>query len=194
MFKRRKPRSALGKTRELLWPSMGWLRAIKYTRLRIIRLSDSSHKIAAGLAIGVSISFTPLVGTHFIQAGLLSYTFRTNFLASLIGTFAGNPWTFPFMWWAAISLGSFLFGVMGLPAGTALPDDMSFSILWEIAKHEPLRIFLPWLLGGYLIALLSWPINYIFFYNVVKGAKSARRKARLRKVHKVAKELTGQAE
>ena len=194
MFKRRKPRSALGNTRELFWPSMGWVRAIKYTRLRIIRLSDSSHKIAAGLATGVSVSFSPILGTHFIQAGLISFATRTNFLASLIGTFVGTPWTFPFMWWAAISLGSFLFGIMGLPAAASLPDEITISILWEIARHEPMRIFMPWLLGGYLIALVSWPFSYFFFYNLVKGAKAARRKARLRKVRQVAKEMTGQKE
>lgn len=192
MFKRRRPRTILQNTREFFWPSMGWIRACRYVRHRIIRLSDTSHKIAAGLAIGLAISFTPIIGTHFIQAGLLAYLIRANVLASLIGTFAGNPWTFPFMWWSAISFGSFLFGMFGLPASTALPEVIDFSILWDIATNEPRRIFLPWLLGGYLIALVSWPFTYFIFYNMVKGAKLARRKARLRKVHMVAREVTGQ--
>ena len=78
------------------------------------------------------------------------------------------------------------------PAAAALPEVVDFSVFWDLMTHEPLRIFLPWLLGGYLIAFLIWPFCYLFFYNLVKGAKAARKKARLRKVHKAAKEVTGQ--
>lgn len=171
---------------------MGWKRATSYVRHRIIRLADTSKKISAGLAFGAAISFTPLVGTHFIQAGALAYLFRVNVLASLIGTFVGNPWTFPFMWWASISLGSSIFGLLGLPASTALPAQVDFHTLLTIIAHEPLRIFLPWLLGGYLIALCVWPVFYLVFLYIVRAGKAARRKAKIRKVHKVAKEVTGQ--
>lgn len=192
MFQRREPLSILQKIREIFWPSMGWRRAFHYTRHRIIRLSDTTHKIAAGLAIGAAVSFTPLVGTHFIQAGFFAYLTRANVIAALIGTFVGNPWTFPFMWWAAISFGSSLFSLFSLPASTNLPDHMDFAMLWEIATTQPLRLFLPWLLGGYLLAVLSWIPAYFVFYQMVHGAKLARIKARMRKVHKVAREVTGQ--
>lgn len=192
MFKRRQSRTVLQNIRELFWPSMGWLRAAKYTRLRIIRLSDSTQKIALGLSIGAAISFTPLVGTHFIQAGFIAYLLRANFLASLIGTFVGNPWTFPFMWWAAMTFGSFIFQTVGFPASVSLPEQIDLSVVWDLIKHEPFRIFLPWLVGGYLIALLSMPISYMIFYRLVSGAKKARVRARERKLHRVAREVTGQ--
>ncbi len=194
MFKRQTPLTILQNTRELFWPSMGWIRAFKYAKLRVIRLSDTSRKIAAGLAIGAAISFTPLVGTHFIQAAFIAYFTRANVLASLIGTFVGNPWTFPFMWWAAIKFGSFLFELMGLPATVALPEIINTSILWDVFTSEPLRIFLPWALGGYLMALMAWPLFYFIFYHMVKGAKLARSKVKLHKAHKEAKKITGQEE
>jgi uncharacterized protein (DUF2062 family) len=171
---------------------MGWLRTLRYTKIRIIRLSDSSQKIALGLAIGAGVSFSPLLGTHFIQAGFFAYLTRSNFLASLIGTFVGNPWTFPFMWWASISFGSFLFQLVGLPASASLPDDITMTMLWDIIKHEPVRIFAPWFVGGYLLGLASVPIYYVFFYHLVNGAKAARKKARERSIHRVAKNMTGQ--
>ncbi len=180
----------------MFWPTMGWVRAAKYIKYRVIRLSDSNHKIAYGLALGTAISFTPLVGTHFIQVGVLAYLLRANLIAALIGTFAGNPWTFPFMWWAAISFGSYLFGLFGLPSSTALPEHINLTVIWELIKHEPLRIFMPWAVGGYLLGILTIPITYPIYFNIVKGAKIARHKARLRrmqkKMHKTAKEITGQ--
>ena len=190
MFKRRKPLTALQHARELFWPSMGWRRAAKYIYLRIVRLSDSTHSIAGGLAIGVAISFNPLLGTHFIQAGLFAYLFRVNLICALIGTFAGNPWTFPFLWWAAIKFGSFIFSLIGLTAGAALPHHMDFHELMHMIIHEPMRIFLPWLIGGYILGALSIPITYTIFYRLVKGAKTARSKAKLHAIHKVAKEVT----
>ncbi|MCB1651274.1 MAG: DUF2062 domain-containing protein [Alphaproteobacteria bacterium] len=193
MFKRRNARSILQNIRELFWPSMGWIRAFHYTKLRLVRLSDSTHRIALGLSIGSAISFTPIVGTHFIQAGFIAYLVRANFISALIGTFAGNPWTFPFMWWAAISFGSFLFQLVGLPASTSLPDHVSFSIIWDIIKNDPFRIFLPWLVGGYLLGFLSMPFTYFVFYYLVGGAKLARKKARERKLHIEAKDMTGQS-
>ncbi len=192
MFIRRKPLTKLQHLKEIFWPTMGWMRACQYVKHRVIRLSDSDHRIAAGLATGASISFTPLVGTHFIQAGSIAYIFRFNFIAALIGTFVGNPWTFPFMWWAAIEFGSFLFELVGLPSSKALPDVVTLPIMWDLLWHQPLRIFLPWLLGGYLLGLFSWPFSYVIFYNLVRGAKAARKKAKLMRMHKTAKEITGQ--
>ena len=192
MFQRREALPLLRKLKEFFWPSMGWMRTYKYVKYRLVRLSDSSHKIALGLAFGVAISFTPLVGTHFIQAAFLAYLFGGNLLSAIIGTFVGNPWTFPFMWWASISFGAFLFGLLGLPASASLPDEVNFSILWDLLWHDPLRIFLPWLVGGYLAALICIPIAYSIFYRLVAAAKRARSKARLRKVHKLAREMTGQ--
>jgi len=192
MFKRRNARSILQNIRELFWPSMGWIRAFHYTKLRLVRLSDSTHRIALGLSIGSAISFTPIVGTHFIQAGFIAYLVRANFLAALIGTFAGNPWTFPFMWWAAISLGSYLFQLLGLPAEATLPEHANFGVIWELVKSEPYRIFAPWMLGGYLLGLATVPLTYTLFYQLVNGAQAARKKARENRLHKEAREVTGQ--
>lgn len=192
MFIRNRPLTPLQQIREVFWPSMGWRRAVRYAMLRIIRLSDATHKIALGLTFGTLVSFTPFVGTHFIQAGFFAYIFRANVLSALIGTFVGNPWTFPFMWWSAISFGSFLFRLFGLPAEDSLPADINFHVVWEIAKHEPLRIFLPWCLGSYLMGILASPFMYFGFYYLVRAAKAARKKAREHKLHRAVREVTGQ--
>ncbi len=192
MFQRREKRGVLSTARQFFWPSMGYLRYFTYIKHRIIRVADSSHRIALGLSFGAAISFTPIVGTHFIQAGLLAYFFRANMLSSLIGTFVGNPWTFPFMWLLSIEFGSVLFNLMGLPADKTLPSEMNLSIFWDIATSEPLRILAPWALGGYLIALISIPITYYIFKNLVSGAKLARKKAREFRIHQAAKRVTGQ--
>jgi len=177
MFKRRIKLTWLQTAKQAIWPKMGWLRAVQYYAKRTIRLTDTTENIAKGLASGTAMSFSPLVGTHILQAGLLTYILRGNLLASLVGTIIGNPWTFPFMWFASITLGSWIFALIGLPANIYLPDEVSLSILWELLLSEPLRILLPWFLGGYLCALISWPIAYFIFYSLINTAKLAREKA-----------------
>lgn len=171
MFKRRKPLTFLQKMKDFCFPSMGWQRVFKYIKLRVLRFPDGSKKIAAGLAVGVSVSFSPFIGTHMIQAVLISYILRVNIASSLIGTLIGNPWTFPFIWWAAISSGAIIFELFGFSSSVTIPDNIGFTEFWGLVTNEPLRIFLPWTVGGYMIALLSWPILYFFFYNMVRCAK-----------------------
>lgn len=178
MFKRRKPLTLLQQLRQIYWPSMGWPRMCRYILHRTIRISDTTHKIAMGLAIGGAISFSPLIFTHIIQGLILAIFLRGNFIAVAIGTIIGNPWTFPFIWWASMNFGSTLFGLAGLPSSTALPDDMSISILWDLIKNEPFRIFAPWMVGGYLITLITLPILYVLYYNLVRGAKLARQRTK----------------
>ena len=190
MFQRRQPQSLLVKLREFFWPSMGWKRSMIYIKHRLVRLSDSTHKIAIGLAIGAGVSFTPIVGTHFIQAGALAYIVRGNLLSAIIGTFVGNPWTFPFMWWAAINFGGLLFSMMGLPAETKLPENFDLGVFFDLLLNDPFRVLLPWTIGGYLLCLISIPLSYMLFYRMVHGAKVARAKARLRRVRKVARDIT----
>lgn len=173
---------------------MGWARAIQYSRLRVSRLSDSTHKIAMGLALGMAVSFSPIIGTHFIQVLALAWLLRANVISALIGTFIGNPWTYPFIWWGSIKFGAYLTGLFGLSAVESLPADIDLSVLWHLIIHQPVRVFLPWMLGGHILAVISFFLFYPVYYRLVHGAKLARSKARLRKVHKVAKEVTGQAE
>ena len=163
----------------------------QYLRHRTIRIPDTSHKIAMGLAIGGAVSFSPLMGTHILQGFLFAFFLRGNYIAVVIGTLIGNPWTFPFIWWASMSLGSFLFGLFGLPASSMLPAVVTPEILWDLFKNDPFRLFLPWMTGGYLLCLLSFPLFYGLYYYLVNGAKIAREKAlaaaRKRKAEKLAK-------
>lgn len=165
---------------------------MKYTKHRMIRLSDTTHKIAGGLALGAAISFSPLVGTHFVQVGIIAWILRINVLAGFVGTFVGNPWTFPFIWWGSYALGSHIFHLFGWHDVAAMPADMSFDILWDVIKDQPLQIFLPWMLGGYALGLIVAFPAYLVYYQLVKAARAARTRVRMRRMKKAIREVTGQ--
>lgn len=191
MFKRRKPLTLIKLTKEVFWPSIGWKRAISYTKHRLLRIADTTHNLSLGLAIGLGVSFSPLLGTHFIQAAILAFIFRANTFASLIGTFFGNPWTFPFIWWSGFSLGRFLFGFFGLEGAQGLPDELSFSIMWDIACTKPMELFLPWMLGGYIMVFVMITPAYLVYFPLIRGAKKAKAAAKALRMQKRLEKVNG---
>lgn len=189
LFKRRKPLSFLAKIRNILWPRMGWVRTFRYLKHRTIRIPDSAHAIAAGLAIGCAISFTPTFGTHLIQCAFFCWVLRGNWLGAFVGSAFGNPWTFPFLFWIAYQVGVGVFWLFGY--GYYF-DDLPGPLAMEEMIHYPMKFYLPMLVGGYVCAVVSFPAFYYSFYGMVKGARAARKAQLERKAHKVAKEVTGQ--
>lgn len=114
LFGRKKPPSWQEILRISVWPRRSWARSAKYMSKRILRLTASPHAIAAGVAAGVFASFTPFLGLHFFIAFIVAYLIAGNFLAAAMGTFFGNPLTFPLIWAATHQTGSFiLFGKSG---------------------------------------------------------------------------------
>ena len=66
----------------------------------------SNYAIASGVACGAMVSFTPLLGLHFLLAIMFAFLIRGNLIAALTGTFVGNPITFPFIWGLIYNVGA----------------------------------------------------------------------------------------
>lgn len=190
LFKRKRSRSLFSSIKEAVWPSMGWGRTATYMTLRVNRIDDSARNIALGIALGAAISFSPFVGTHIIQGIILAWVLRANVLGAVLGTVFGNPWTFPFIWLAGISVGSALFSVFGVSVESSLPPEVNLPILWNLLWNDSMRLLAPWMVGGYVLAAASAPIFYVIILPIVKGGKAAARKAKARRMQKTAKDGT----
>ena len=185
IFKPRKSPGFWKKSREFLWPSMGWERTVYYFWHRIFRTGDSVYKITAGLACGTSVSWTPLLGTHLLQAFILSRLVKGNVFTGLLGTLIGNPWTFPFMFFIAYKLGICIFTALGITDMMHLTETTAFSLLiddpsafWDFLLSKPLGFFLPLLTGGYICAFLCWFITYGIMYYPVMIIRCIKNSAR----------------
>ena len=190
IFRRGEKRDLLIRLKETLWPSQGWRRTFHYYRHRIFRTGDSTYKITAGLASGAAVSWSPFLGTHFVQALFLSWLLRGNLLAGFIGTVMGNPWTFPVMFWISYRLGAWILGGFGFDP-VIFPEENGglvfaylFSDPWTFLGHlfaSPLQLLLPLVVGGYICAFLFWPLAYGLLYYPVRTARKAYRLQRLRR-------------
>ncbi len=127
LFRRRDKTSLWYKIRGTLWPHSGWRRFSQYVWHRIARINASSHSLAAGVAAGVAVSFTPFLGLHIILATLFCLVVRGHIIAAALATFVGNPWTFPLMFFLTGQVGSLLLGERVDP----MVPDWSWMAFWE---------------------------------------------------------------
>ncbi len=125
-------------------------KVIRLIKMKIFRIRDFPESVAIGLAWGVSVSFTPLLGFHLIICYFGTIIMRGNLIAATVGSVIGNPWTFPLFFYFAYKL-SLLFFFTPL-------DDYEFKIQFLISNFN--NLFIPTLLGSLPIAITAWLITY----------------------------------
>ena len=192
IFKRRDTRPLLRTVAEFFWPRGGWRRATTYVLHRMRRLPDSPERICLGIAAGAFVSFLPLYGLHFLTAALVAWVLRGNILAALLGTFYGNPITFPIMAVSAMELGHWLLGSSGMVTFTGAMAAIGYASgeitqnLASFVTGEPAhwyrlgaffwRVFLPYMLGGFLIGAPSAVAIYFLHLPLVRAYQRGRAK------------------
>lgn len=173
MFRRRVPPGLLATLRSWVWPASGWRRAGLYVAHRVRRLSGTPHSIAAGFASGVAVSFTPFVGFHILLACLICLPLRGNYLAAAVGTAAGNPWTFPFIWLWIYGLGRWLLG--DDPTGGL--REPTIAVIFD----RPVTVLWPMVVGSLPTAVVAWVLAYVPLVRVIAAYHDARRRHRERR-------------
>ncbi|MDE1151796.1 MAG: DUF2062 domain-containing protein [Micavibrio sp.] len=175
MFSRRTPRSRGQKFREALWPTMGMKRLGLYYKHRMGRLPGTPEFIAKGLALGVSISFTPLIGFHMLLGAGLSWCLRGSILAMLFGSvLGGNIWTLPLIWLGTYKLGNLILGShhhgMHVMNEAIKGDSFTMHTLME----KPMQLLLPMSVGCIPMVIISFSVTYWLTLNIVRKYKAAR--------------------
>lgn len=180
LFRRQKPAG----WREKLWPKKGWSRSVKYIVKRLIRLSGSPYAIAMGAAAGVMISFTPFLGLHFILGAIIAFLLRGSMVASALGTFAGNPLTFPFIWIMSYNLGTFILGAGdGMDQGALLDTISRFATdLGKTPWGEKLDLLYPlWptllkpmTVGGIPLGIIAGTVSYFMIKKIADSYHESR--------------------
>jgi len=193
LFRRRTPPGIGEKFRVWIWPRRSWARSGLYVSKRIFRLTGSPHTIAAGVAAGVFATFTPFMGFHFILAFALAYILAGNLIAAALGTFVGNPLTFPFIWASTFSLGRKLLGETSKAdapfhhLSTIMKD--AGEALWQLdfagfglALAEIWTPLLkPMLFGGIPLGACAAIISYIITRRLAVFFHAARQKKLMKK-------------
>ena len=133
-------------------------------------IPSCSTCIALGLACGVLASFTPLFGFHFLVGALLAFLARANILASILGTFCGNPLTFPLMAAISVRVGDFILDDRvaefennkdSSDSWVRESDLTSFEVIKEFILEVYSDKFVPYAVGGVLCGFLAAITVYV---------------------------------
>lgn len=158
-------------------PSRYWAQI----KSHILHPDVTPEQLAMTVGLGLSITFNPLLGIHTALAVLLCVIFRRLHRPLLLASIlVNNPWTMVPIATLSAYLGNFLLG-------RGLHIDLS-GIRWtEIGWHNLVTragllelylmlkpILAPYLLGGFLLSALAFPVGY---FAMLKLSKS------LRKIH-----------
>jgi hypothetical protein len=164
---RRKRKSQWQRLRDAVWPRGGVRRGAKYIAYRVVRLPGTAYSIAAGVAAGAAVSFTPFLGFHFVLGCLLALVTGGNVLASVIGTAVGNPWSFPFIWSLIYTIGRWFLG-MGESEG------ISPALTMSDIFHQPMEVLYPMTIGAIPTAITAWIVFFIPVYAGVRRYQTLR--------------------
>jgi len=196
LFKQRKKIDFISRILHFFWPRNGWGRLFKYTTLRIKRLPGSPHSIALGFTFGVIAAMTPLFGLHFIIGIFLAWIFGASVIASLIGNFVGNPWTFPFICILNLKIGSYFYESANISTINMKVISNELTLLWNAFYSfciqfnfegaflylSDLKLIPPMFIGSiFTIIFISLPCYFMSKF-IINNYKNTRIKLRKKKI------------
>lgn len=122
--------------------------------------------LAAGFAVGVFFSFTPLVSLHTVLALMVAFLFRLSKIAAAAGVWVNNPYTMPFVFYGCFRLGEWLLG-RNVPLAC---DRWTLDAFLKVAGP----CIAPLMLGTTIVGLLAAVAAYFIVYGIAVRVKSAR--------------------
>ena len=142
---------------------------IRYHWHRLLRLHATPHEIALGCAAGIFAAFTPFLGLQMLLAIAIAAILRVNVPAAMVGTFVGNPLSWPVIWAASYVAGTWVLGAdpllaaseveVGAAALAALASDPT-PVALDAARETLVPYFKPWLIGSLLVGLIAAAGSY----------------------------------
>ncbi|MBI1893497.1 MAG: DUF2062 domain-containing protein [Candidatus Rokubacteria bacterium] len=95
---------------------VSWKRFKDHFR-NILHLDEEPWRIAAGMGLGVFISFTPFYGFHTLVALLCAFAFRLNKVATVTGAWVNLPWFAPAVYGVSLMVGELILSGGAVPPG-----------------------------------------------------------------------------
>jgi uncharacterized protein (DUF2062 family) len=133
---------------------------------QLLHLGDSPERTALAFSLGVFLSFSPFIGLHTIIGLTVAFLFRLNRLAVLIGTCVNTPWTFAPVASFGTALGFYALGTESSLSSIAWDSMLSMSF-WQQMFSDANDLFLPFLVGNLIVAVLAFLISYLIVRRIL---------------------------
>ncbi|MFA5293399.1 MAG: DUF2062 domain-containing protein [Phycisphaerae bacterium] len=169
---------------------------LRYLEYKILHIDDSPAKIALGLALGLFVAWTPLLGLHILIVIALAILFRANKFVAITSVWVSNVFTFAIIYYPAYLVGRAVCGIFpnyrqsgGQQVSTSFnqlfaPMNMISGFytkaywlqFWVLLKKIGPELWI----GCFLVGGMTAVISYIICYKLIMShrAKSPHRRYR----------------
>ena len=131
--------------------------------------SDSPPEVvAASFALGVAVSFTPLLGLHWIIALGLAFALRLNKVDILLGTLVVNPLTLPAVGAVAIPIGRFFLQARREAIAHLPWHDMFRRSFWTAAGPTMRAIGVQMAVGMFALSVVAGALTYVVLLSLIR--------------------------
>jgi len=170
---------------------------IRFFEYKVLHIEDSPHRIALGLAIGLFIAWTPLLGVHLLLVIALSILLRANKFAAFVSVWVSNIFTIPFVYYPNYLVGRAVYNIFTPDSAMSSQQVSAFfnklfapgNMLIGFYTKEYWRQF--WILiktigpelwiGGFILGGLIAGVSYVICYNIIKSHRTKNPHRRYRK-------------
>lgn len=159
---------------------------------RLLRLRDSTHRIALGAAIGMFIAFTPTVGIQMLLVIVATWIVPANRTAGIPMVWITNPFTAVPIYTFNFELGRRLLGTdcSDLPGRLAEIWNGSSGVFSKMGRAADLLtkdFAWPLWVGSLIVGAVTGAVAYIVMYYLVALYRRRHRARRVRRRLAVAK-------
>ncbi|HXG17429.1 MAG TPA: DUF2062 domain-containing protein [Calidithermus sp.] len=146
-------------------------------RLReVLHLDDPAPRLALALAVGVFIGCTPFWGLQTVLAVTVALLFRLNRVATVAGAWLNLPWVAPFVYGAALQVGT---AIVPDPSGSRGPGLAGLlrhpgQIGWGQVRALLADLSLPLLIGCAVVGAGAAAVTYVVALRLITARRRAR--------------------
>jgi uncharacterized protein len=134
---------------------------------RFLKLRGDPHAIAMGLALGVFVGMSPLMGLHSVIAITVAAVFKWSKIATLIGVFVTNPLTAPVIYPLTYTLGA---TILGNPVTIGSSGGLNLSDIFQSSSTVLTNLFV----GGGIIGLAGGAFSYAIALRTIRRYRQRR--------------------
>jgi uncharacterized protein (DUF2062 family) len=146
-----------------------WKRRWKVLVLDLLGREESPERVAAAIAMGIGVGFSPFIGFHIWIALGLAFVLRLNKIDAALGQFAGNPWTLPAVYAFGYRLGRWILHYDRRSVPRLAWDRLLHSDFWKAFKGPAFAPrLLSFLVGTTVIAVVIGLAAYVFFLAILR--------------------------
>lgn len=146
-----------------------WKRRWRVLVLDLLGREESPERVAAAIAMGIGIGFSPFIGFHIWIALGLAFALRLNKIDAALGQFVGNPWTLPPVYALGYRLGRHILQYDRRSVPRLAWDRLLHGDFWQAFKGPAFAPrLLSFLVGTTVIAITIGLASYVLFLLILR--------------------------